>query len=99
MNSQELETAERVGAPFVTVVLEDGSYSLIKLAQEGKKLEPYRMDFGPIDTVKVAEACGVEGLRTHDPSELASAARRAVERRRSLVIAVPIRSSDYRRLF
>ena len=99
MNSQELETAERVGAPFVTVVLEDGSYSLIKLAQEGRKLEPYRMDFRPIDTVKMAEACGVEGLRTHDPAELAAAARRAVERRRSLVIAVPVNYADYRRLF
>ena len=40
MNAQELETAERVGAPFITVVLEDGSYSLIKLSQAGKKLEP-----------------------------------------------------------
>jgi acetolactate synthase-1/2/3 large subunit len=99
MNCQELETAERVGAPFVTVVLEDGSYSLIKLAQEGRKLEPYRMDFRPIDTVKMAEACGVEGLRTHDPAELASAARRAVERRRSLVIALPVNYADYRRLF
>ena len=99
MNSQELETAERVGAPFVTVVLEDGSYSLIKLAQEGRKLDPYRMDFRPIDTVKVAEACGVEGLRTQNPSELAAAARKAVDERRSLVIAVPIRYSDYRRLF
>ena len=99
MNAQELETAERVGAPFVTVVLEDGSYSLIKLAQAGKKLEPYRMDFGPIDTVKMAEACGVEGLRTTDPDELASAAKRAVERRRSLVIGVPVNDADYRRLF
>ena len=61
MNAQELETAERVGAPFVTVVLEDGSYSLIKLAQENRKLEPYRMDFSPIDNVKMAEACGVQG--------------------------------------
>jgi acetolactate synthase-1/2/3 large subunit len=99
MNAQELETAERVGAPFVTVVLEDCSYSLIKLSQEGKKLEPYRVDFGPIDTVKMAEACGVDGLRTSDAAELAAAARRAVERRRSLVIAVPVNYEDYRRLF
>lgn len=99
MNAQELETAERVGAPFVTVVLEDGSYSLIKLAQEGRKLEPYRMDFQPIDTVKMAEACGVEGVRTSNPDELAAAATRAVERRRSLVIAVPVNYTDYRRLF
>lgn len=99
MNAQELETAERVGAPFVTVVLEDSSYSLIKLSQEGKRLEPYRVDFGPIDTVKMAEACGVDGLRTSNPDELATAAARAVERRRSLVIGIPVSYADYRRLF
>jgi acetolactate synthase I/II/III large subunit len=99
MNAQELETAERVGAPFVTVVLEDGSYSLIKLAQEGRKLERYRMDFGRIDTVKMAEACGVQGLRTSNPDELASAVKVAVERRRSLVVGVPVNYEDYRRLF
>ena len=81
MNAQELETAERIGAPFVTIVLEDGSYSLIKLAQENRKLEPYRMDFGPIDNVKMAESCGVEALRTSNPDELAAAVRRAVEQR------------------
>ena len=71
MNAQELETAERVGAPFVTVVLEDESYSLIKLSQEGKKLEPYRVDFGRIDTQQTC-ACddslgraGAKGRQNH----------------------------------
>ena len=99
MNAQELESAERVGAPFITVVLEDGSYSLIKISQAGKRLEPYRTDFRPIDTVKMAEACGVAGLRTSNPSELASAAKHAVDRRRSLVIAVPVNDADYPRMF
>jgi len=99
MNAQELETAERVGAPLVTVVLEDGAYSLIKLSQEGKRLPPYKTDFSPIDTVKMAESCGVEGLRTTDPGELASAAKAAFARRRSLVIGVPVAYADYRRLF
>jgi len=99
MNGQELETAERAGAPFVTIVLEDRSYSLIKLSQEGRKLEPYGTDFGRIDTVKMAEACGVEALRTTDPGALAAAARRAVERHASLVVAVPVDYTDYRRLF
>jgi acetolactate synthase-1/2/3 large subunit len=99
MNAQELETAERVGAPFVTIVIEDGSYSLIKLAQAKKNLDPYRVDFGPIDTVKMAEACGVEGLRTTNRDELAVAVKRAVERRRSLVVGVPVNDADYRRLF
>jgi acetolactate synthase-1/2/3 large subunit len=99
MNAQELETAERVNAPFITVVLEDNSYSLIKLAQENRKLEPYRMDFGPIDTVKMAEACGVQALRTSNPDELASAVKRAVGERRSLVVGIPVHYADYRKLF
>jgi acetolactate synthase I/II/III large subunit len=99
MNAQELETAERVGARVVTVVLEDGSYSLIKLAQENRTLEPYRMDFGPIDTVKMAEACGVAALRTSNPAELAKAASKAVAARTNLVIAVPVDYRDYRKLF
>jgi acetolactate synthase-1/2/3 large subunit len=99
MNAQELESAERVGAPFITVVLEDGSYSLIKISQAGKKLEPYRTEFGAIDTVKMAEACGVAGLRTSNPDELAAAAKRAVDERRSLVIAVPVDDADYLRMF
>jgi acetolactate synthase I/II/III large subunit len=99
MNAQELETAGRVGAPFITVVLEDCSYSLIKLAQENRKLEPYRMDFNPIDNVKMAEACGVQGLRTANPDEMASAVSRAVARNESLVVAVPVHYADYRKLF
>jgi len=49
--------------------------------------------------VKMAEACGVASLRTSDPDELASAARQAVDRRDSLVIAVPVNDADYPRLF
>ena len=99
MNAQELETAERVGAPFITVVLEDGSYSLIKLAQENRKLPAHRMDFRPIDTVKMAEACGVRALRTTNPDELATAVRRAVEQNTSLVVGVPVNYADYKLLF
>jgi acetolactate synthase-1/2/3 large subunit len=99
MNAQELETAERVGAPFITVVLEDGSYSLIKLSQENKNLPAHRMDFRPIDTVKMAEACGVQGMRTTNPDELASAVRRAVAEKRSLVVGVPVNYADYKLLF
>jgi acetolactate synthase-1/2/3 large subunit len=99
MNSQELETAVRVGAPFITIVLEDGSYSLIQLAQENRQLEPYRMEFGTIDTVRIAEACGVDAQRTTNPDELADAVRRASNRDRSLVIAIPVNYTDYRALF
>lgn len=99
MNGQELETAERVGARFVTIVIEDGSYSLIKLSQQGKKLRPYGVEFGPIDTVKMAQSCGVDALRTASPEELAAAVRRAVDSKRSLVVGVPVDDAEYVPLF
>jgi acetolactate synthase-1/2/3 large subunit len=98
MNCQELETAERVGAPFVTVVLEDAGYGLIKIAQDRRDLDHYRTDFQPIDSVKIAEACGVAGLRTADPDEMASAVGTALSRNESLVVEVPIDYAHYKRL-
>jgi len=47
----------------------------------------------------MAEACGVDALRTADPDPLAAAAKRAVDQRRSLVLAVPVDADDYPRLF
>ena len=41
MNSQELETARRLGAPIIVVVLADSSYSMIQLAQESRGMERY----------------------------------------------------------
>ena len=99
MNCQELETAGRVGTPFVTVVLEDASYALIKMAQERRKLDSYRTDFRPIDSVKIAEACGVAGLRTSDRDEMAAAVEGALSRNESLVVEVPIDYTHYRSLF
>ncbi|MEX2355490.1 MAG: thiamine pyrophosphate-binding protein [Thermaerobacterales bacterium] len=99
MNFQELETMERVNAPVVTLVLSDHSYSLIKLAQEGRSLPGHGVDFNPIDHVKAAEACGVEAVRTNDPDRLAAAVGRAVTDQRSLVVDIPIHYSDYRKIF
>jgi glyoxylate carboligase len=44
-------------------------------------------------------AAAVEAVRTADPGDIASRARRAAAGGRSLVIAVPVAYDDYRRLF
>ena len=90
MNSQELETARRIGAPVVVVVLADRSYSLIRHGQAGRGLPNYGVDFDPIDTVATARACGVEAIRAATPSEISRAVAGAVERNRALVVEVPV---------
>lgn len=95
MNSQELETARRVGAPVVVAVLADRSLSMIRLAQRRRGIEPYGVDFDPIDSVLTAEACGVAGRRVASEPELAAAAREAVASGGTAVIEVPVDVEDY----
>ncbi|MFZ0215181.1 MAG: thiamine pyrophosphate-dependent enzyme, partial [Candidatus Dormiibacterota bacterium] len=95
MNSQELETARRLGAPIVVAVLADRSLSMIRLAQRRRGLAPYGVDFDPIDNVLLAEACGVRGCRVDSEASLAAAAREALQRDETTVIEVPIDLEDY----
>ena len=98
MNSQELETAVRVGAPIIVLVLADSSYSLIHHSQLDKKLPNYGVDFNPIDSVKIAEACGVKGLRARDAATLAEAVMEAIAGDQSLVVEVPVEIDAYQGL-
>jgi acetolactate synthase-1/2/3 large subunit len=96
MNSQELETARRLGAPFVTVVLADDSYSLIAVGQESRGLPRYGVDFSRIDSVLTARACGVEALRTDDVEELGARVAAALDAGEPLLAETPIDPAGYR---
>jgi acetolactate synthase-1/2/3 large subunit len=96
MNSQELETARRLGAAVIVVVLADNSYSMIQLAQESRGMERYGVDFDPIDTVATARACGVKAVRAESREALAEAAAGALAAGEPLVIEVPIAAADYK---
>jgi acetolactate synthase-1/2/3 large subunit len=96
MMSQELETARRAGAPLVAVVLADRSLSLIRIGQENRGLPNYGVDFEPIDSVLVAHATGVDGVRVQDAGELAAAVRAAFAGGRTTVIEVPVDPDSYR---
>ena len=95
MNSQELETMERLGAPVITVVLADKALSLIHYGQQSRGLPTYGVEFNPIDSVKTAEACGVEGVRVDAVDELASVVSRAAKNNRALVVEIPVEISAY----
>jgi acetolactate synthase-1/2/3 large subunit len=98
MNSQELETARRIGAPIIVVVIADQSYSLIRLAQESRGLPRHGVDFGPIDNVATARACGAEGVRAGTPEEIAEAARQALRADIPFLIEVPLDPDAYREI-
>jgi acetolactate synthase-1/2/3 large subunit len=63
MNSQELETAVRLGLNLVVIILNDSSYGMIKWKQEGMGFENFGLDYKNPDFVKYAESYGAVGHR------------------------------------
>jgi acetolactate synthase-1/2/3 large subunit len=63
MNSQELETAVRLGLDLVVIILNDSAYGMIKWKQEGMEFNNYGLDFANPDFVKYADSYGAHGYR------------------------------------
>lgn len=63
MNSQELETAVRLGVDLVVIILNDNAYGMIKWKQEGMGFNNFGLDYDNPDFVKYAESYGAVGHR------------------------------------
>ncbi len=70
MNSQEIETAVRLGLDLVVIILNDNAYGMIKWKQEGVGFENFGLDFTNPDFVKYAESFGAIGHRPQSVDEL-----------------------------
>lgn len=95
MNCQELETALRVGTPFVTLIFNDGGYGLIKWKQENQFGEGNAsfIKFGNPDFVKFAESMGLKGYRVEAATDLVPILKEALSQDVPAVIDCPV---DYR---
>ena len=71
MNSQEMETAVRLGLDLTVIILNDNSYGMIKWKQAGMGFENYGLDLENPDFVKYAEAYGASGHRPTSCEEFA----------------------------
>jgi acetolactate synthase I/II/III large subunit len=70
MNSQELETAVRLGLDLVILVLKDGAYGMIRWKQAVDDFPDFGMTFGNPDFVRYAESYGAKGARVTSVGEL-----------------------------
>lgn len=61
MNSQELETAVRMGLDLVVIILNDSAYGMIKWKQEAVGFADYGLDFTNPDFVQYANSFGAIG--------------------------------------
>jgi acetolactate synthase-1/2/3 large subunit len=93
MNSQELETAKRIGANVTVVVWRDDGYGLIDWKQRNEFGRPFGVEFGNPDFVAYAESFGIAGFRPSSAEDLAATYRRALDVEGPALVEIPI---DYR---
>jgi acetolactate synthase-1/2/3 large subunit len=70
MNSQEMETAVRLGLDITVLVLNDNSYGMIRWKQANMGFKDWGLTYGNPDFVKYAEAYGAHGHRVESAEHL-----------------------------
>ena len=98
MNSQELETAVRVGANLVVLILQDDAYGMIRWKQAVDHFPDFGMTFGNPDFVTYAAAYGVKGARVEGAEMLAPTLEAAFAAGGVRLVVVPIDYSENMRV-
>jgi acetolactate synthase-1/2/3 large subunit len=70
MNSQEMETAVRLGLNLTVLVLNDSSYGMIRWKQANMGFADFGLTYGNPDFVKYAESFGAHGHRVESAGHL-----------------------------
>lgn len=98
MNSQEIETAMRIGVAIVILVWNDSEYGLIKWHQMRKLGRPSHIDFHNPDFVKYAQSFGAKGYRVESTDQLIPILQRAIADDTVVIIDCPVDYSENMKL-
>ena len=93
MNSQEIETAMRLGTAIVILVWTDNAYGLIEWKQMNQFKRSSNINFTNPDFVKYAESFGAKGYRIENGGDLLPTLKKALADNTVSIIDCPV---DYR---
>jgi len=94
MNSQELETAVRLGLDLVVVILRDNAYGMIKWKQAAMGFDTYGLDYGNPDFVEYARSYGAKGIRIESVDSFLPTLQEALDSEGVTVIELPVDYSE-----
>jgi acetolactate synthase-1/2/3 large subunit len=98
MNSQELETASRLGLNLVVLILQDNAFGMIRWKQAADGFQDFGMTFGNPDFVTYARAYHMKGSRVESAEGLASALSAAFAAGGVHIVSVPVDYSENSRV-
>jgi len=98
MNSQEMETAVRLGLDITVLVLRDNAYGMIKWKQAGMGFPNWGLDYGNPDFVKYAESYGARGVRVEKTDDFLPTLQDCLGREGVNLIELPVDYSENERV-
>jgi len=93
MNSQELETAKRLGVGFTVVIFNDNDYGLISWKQKISRNRSVYTRISNPDFKAYAESFGIRGYRPSNLLELKGQLKKAITSKELCLVEVPIDAS------
>ena len=94
MNSQEMETAVRLGLNLVVTVLNDSAYGMIRWKQKSSGFNDWGLEFDNPDFVQYANSYGATGHRVEATEDLIPTFEKAFEAGGVHLIDVPVDYSE-----
>jgi len=98
MNSQEIETALRIGVAIVILVWNDSKYGLIKWHQDRRFGRDTQIEFNNPDFIRYAESFGAKGYRVESAAELLPTLQQAIADDTVVLIDCPVDYSENMKL-
>jgi acetolactate synthase-1/2/3 large subunit len=98
MNSQEMETASRLGLNLVVVILEDNAFGMIRWKQAVDGFPDFGMSFANPDFVTYAKAYHVKGSRVHSADGFAPTLEAAFAAGGVHLVSLPVDYSENSRV-
>jgi len=98
MNSQEMETAVRLGLNLVVVILNDNAYGMIRWKQSVDNFPDFGMTFNNPDFVRYAQAYGAKGSRVNAVEDLVPTLEAAFKGGGVHLVEIPIDYSENTRV-
>ena len=98
MNSQEMETAVRLGLNLTCLILNDSSYGMIRWKQANMGFKDWGLEFNNPDFVKYAEAYGANGHRVDSADDLPRLLKHCLDTPGVHLVDCPVDYSDNDRI-
>ena len=94
MNSQEVETAVRLGLNLTVLILNDSGYGMVRWKQINQGFDDFGLSFGNPDFVKYAESYGARGYRLESAKQFKDLVEQCLETDGVHIIDCPVDYSE-----